>query len=982
MVKKNKKRTGYSIIVASGLLLLVAVLLYGLYYVNDVRTELWDSSLSTIIENTDRAADMVTGKINAEKRSLQVQVNALESLDSSDIDTISFLLNGFDSKEYSTTLIVGITTYPAKNSYNEALPDVADATINIVPPFLSSNSGKRVIALTKSMVFQDGVTGFFIREIPVNDLNDAFTVSFFQDRGHSYMIDGKGDILFRSVTTSGNKTSHNLFAIFENEAENEQSTINEVKELVAEGRSGWALIKYNGLDKLYYFSPIESTQWILVSVVQEDIITEQTRNILGQTFILSGLIFFGFLFLIGLLIIRERQNQKRIEQENILEKQMIIASNSEVKTVVLGVDLDMDSYKIISQIQHEGYAISQASTFSELISSFAEIVDKEYREEYVTCFGISNLKKLTKEEHKYEYREFSIHLNGEKHWIAAEAVMVNDENNQNRLVYSSRVIDAAKKEEEDRRKVLQDALDMAEQANKAKSTFLSNMSHDIRTPMNAIIGFATLASANIGNEEKIKDYLSKILSSSNHLLSLINDVLDMSRIESGKINLEEQKANLSDIFHDIKTIISGQIHAKQLELYMDMMDVTDEDVFCDKTRLNQVLLNLLSNAIKFTPAGGTVSVRIAQLPGASKGIGFYEIRVKDTGIGMSQEFAERIFEPFERERTSTVSRIQGTGLGMAISKNIIDMMGGTIEVHTEQGKGTEFVIRLTLRLQSERRSIEKIAELEGLKALVVDDDYNTCDSVTKMLEQVGMRSEWTISGKEAVLRAKNAFERSDAFHAYIIDWRLPDMNGIEVTRQIRRLGDDTPIIILTAYDWSDIEEEARNAGVTAFCSKPMFMSDLRETLLTAIGKTEESVENPLLVSDEENGFKDKRLLLVEDNELNQEIALEILGEYGFMIDTANNGLEAVEKVASSKPGDYDLILMDIQMPVMDGHEATKRIRNLKEPTLANIPILAMTANAFDEDRKAALECGMNGFLSKPIEIKQVIQALSDLFNQE
>ena len=982
MVKKNKKRTGYSLIVASGLLLLVAVLLYGLYYVNDVRTELWDSSLSTIIENTDRAADMVTGKINAEKRSLQVQVNALESLDSSDIDTISFLLNGFDSKEYSTTLIVGITTYPAKNSYNEALPDVADATINIVPPFLSSNSGKRVIALTKSMVFQDGVTGFFIREIPVNDLNDAFTVSFFQNRGHSYMIDGKGDILFRSVTTSGNKTSHNLFAIFENEAEKDQSTINEVKELVAESRSGWALLKYNGLDKLYYFSPIESTQWILVSVVQEDIITEQTRNILGQTFILSGLIFFGFLFLIGLLIIRERQNQKRIEQENILEKQMIIASNSEVKTVVLGVDLDMDSYKIISQIQHEGYAISQASTFSELISSFAEIVDKEYREEYVTCFGISNLKKLTKEEHKYEYREFSIHLNGEKHWIAAEAVMVNDENNQNRLVYSSRVIDAAKKEEEDRRKVLQDALDMAEQANKAKSTFLSNMSHDIRTPMNAIIGFATLASANIGNEEKIKDYLSKILSSSNHLLLLINDVLDMSRIESGKINLEEQKANLSDIFHDIKTIISGQIHAKQLELYMDMMDVTDEDVFCDKTRLNQVLLNLLSNAIKFTPAGGTVSVRIAQLPGASKGIGFYEIRVKDTGIGMSQEFAEKIFEPFERERTSTVSRIQGTGLGMAISKNIIDMMGGTIEVHTEQGKGTEFVIRLTLRLQSERRSIEKIAELEGLKALVVDDDYNTCDSVTKMLEQVGMRSEWTISGKEAVLRAKNAFERSDAFHAYIIDWRLPDMNGIEVTRQIRRLGDDTPIIILTAYDWSDIEEEARNAGVTAFCSKPMFMSDLRETLLTAIGKTEESVENPLLVSDEENGFKDKRLLLVEDNELNQEIALEILGEYGFMIDTANNGLEAVEKVASSKPGDYDLILMDIQMPVMDGHEATKRIRNLKEPALANIPILAMTANAFDEDRKAALECGMNGFLSKPIEIKQVIQALNGLFNQE
>ena len=276
---------------------------------------------------------------------------------------------------------------------------------------------------------------------------------------------------------------------------------------------------------------------------------------------------------------------------------------------------------------------------------------------------------------------------------------------------------------EEARHLAEQSFLVAEEANKAKSTFLSNMSHDIRTPMNAIIGFTTLAASNIDNQEKVKDYLSKILSSSNHLLSLINDVLDMSRIESGKIYLEEQEANLSDILHDIKTIITGQIHAKQLELYMDVMDVTDEDVYCDKTRLNQVLLNLLSNAIKFTPAGGTVSVRVAQLPNAPEGSGLYEIRVKDTGIGMSQQFAKRIFEPFERERTSTVSKIQGTGLGMAISKNIIDMMGGTIEVHTEQDKGTEFVIRVALRLQPERRSAEQIKELEGLKALVVDDDF-------------------------------------------------------------------------------------------------------------------------------------------------------------------------------------------------------------------------------------------------------------------
>ena len=521
---------------------------------------------------------------------------------------------------------------------------------------------------------------------------------------------------------------------------------------------------------------------------------------------------------------------------------------------------------------------------------------------------------------------------------------------------------------------LQVAVEKAESANRAKSTFLSNMSHDIRTPMNAIIGFTTLALSNIDDTDRVKDYLGKTLASSNHLLSLINDVLDMSRIESGKIHLEEVEVNLSDVLHDLKTIVSGQIYAKQLELYMDAMDVTDEDVYCDKTRLNQILLNLLSNAIKFTPAGGTVSVRVRQLAGKVRGCGQYEFRIKDNGIGMSQEFAQKIFEPFERERTSTVSRIQGTGLGMAITKNIVDMMGGTIKVQTAQGKGTEFTVCVPMRAQTEQRPVEKITELEGLKALVVDDDFNTCDSVTKMLVKVGMRAEWTLSGKEAVLRARQSIEMSDVYHAYIIDWRLPDMNGIEVTRQIRSLHDDTPIIILTAYDWSDIEVEAKAAGVTAFCAKPMFMSDLRETLMSALGqKPADAVQR--LLPEKNADFKGKHILLVEDNELNREIAQEILREYGFLVDSAENGAVAVEKVSTAAPGSYDLLLMDVQMPIMDGYTATRKIRALDDPARAKLPIIAMTANAFDEDRRNALESGMNGFLSKPIVIDDLVQEL-------
>ena len=526
------------------------------------------------------------------------------------------------------------------------------------------------------------------------------------------------------------------------------------------------------------------------------------------------------------------------------------------------------------------------------------------------------------------------------------------------------------------RAVLEEKLKKAEAAERAKTTFLSNMSHDIRTPMNAIIGFTTLAETNIDNKERVREYLTKILSSSNHLLSLINDILDMSRIESGKLNIEEKPCSLSDIFKDMRNIIQTQMNSKQLNFFMDTMDVVDEDIYCDKLHVNQVLLNLLSNAIKFTSPGGSVSLTVQQKSGAPKGYGNYEIRVKDTGIGMSEEFAEHIFEPFERERTSTVSGIQGTGLGMAITKNIVDTMGGSIEVKTQQGKGTEFIVNLQLKLQNETKQASVIRELSGVRGLVVDDNFQTCDSVTKMLAQIGMRAEWSMHGKEAVLRARQAVEMDDEFYAYIIDWALPDLSGIEVARQLRTIvGKHVPIVILTAYDWTSIEEEAREAGVTAFCNKPIFMSELRETLLYAIGKTELPGKKEEFIPDPVEELKGKRLLLVEDNELNREIAQELLNESGFEVDTAEDGVVAVDKIKNSEPGYYALVLMDVQMPNMNGYEASKAIRALENPALSSIPIVAMTANAFDEDRKKAIESGMNDHVAKPINVNNLLQVL-------
>lgn len=526
--------------------------------------------------------------------------------------------------------------------------------------------------------------------------------------------------------------------------------------------------------------------------------------------------------------------------------------------------------------------------------------------------------------------------------------------------------------------VLEEKLQKAEAAERAKTMFLSNMSHDIRTPMNAIIGFTTLAETNIDNKERVQNYLSKILSSSNHLLSLINDILDMSRIESGRLNIEEKECSISDIFRDMRNIIQTQMQQKQLNFYMDTIDVIDEDIYCDKLHVNQVLLNLLSNAIKFTPAGGSVSLTIKQKQNAPKGYGAYEIRVKDTGIGMSKDFVKHVFSPFERERTSTVSGIQGTGLGMPITKSIVETMGGTIEVETEQGKGTEFIINLEFRLQTESKQIHPISELQGLRALVVDDNFDTCDSVTKMLMQIGMRSEWTLHGKEAVLRAKQAIEIGDEYYAYILDWALPDLGGIEVARQIRSFaGENIPIIILTAYDWSAIEDEAREAGVTAFCNKPIFMSELRDTLASVISKADLPQKESIL-PDTSDELKGKRLLLVEDNELNLEIAQEILTESGFLVETAEDGTVAVDKVKNSQPGYYDLVLMDVQMPIMNGYEATKAIRELDNEELANIPIVAMTANAFDEDVKLSMEAKMNGHLAKPIDVNRLMETLQEI----
>ena len=971
-IKRNRRLRQKWLSAACAILLLIFLAAgFCVRYLSFVSQIIYQESTSHLEEVLHKSNNMLNQMVRKNLTYLHLYNRFLEStsdeaeiqayIEKAQQDTgfASFYFLSYDGNYMTVT---GETGYLGlQTNLDEMLADGDDIVMNTALP------GKPQLLVFVCPETQGSYRGFAYDAIAISYYNDAvlrlLDNSAFQGNASNYVIYSDGRVVIDN-SVNRKKTIYNFIAMLRDHSDLTEEQILDLSNAFAQGRSGNMKVKLGDISYYLVYEGTAVQSWTMVGLVPVSIVNASLDKLWSYTIQIVVGIAFGLAVLVILLIVRRNRATVRRKNTEILYRDELFRKLSlNVDDVFLMLDAKTSKTDYVSPNIGRLLGIPW-KTVRQDVHALAEL-----RPQNDPDRGKNFLEGLSRGEQREWDAAYLHQETRELRWFHIIAMGSEVEGRTKYiLVMSDRTADKQINQ------ALSDAVAAAETANRAKSTFLSNMSHDIRTPMNAIIGFTTLALSNIDDKERVKDYLAKTLASSNHLLSLINDVLDMSRIESGKIHLEEVEVNLSDVLHDLKTIVSGQIYAKQLELYMDATDVTDEDVYCDKTRLNQILLNLLSNAIKFTPAGGTVSVRVRQLAGKVHGCGQYEFRIKDNGIGMSPEFAKKIFEPFERERTSTVSRIQGTGLGMAITKNIVDMMGGTIEVQTAQGKGSEFIICLPLRTQDEHRPVEKITELEGLKALVVDDDFNTCDSVTKMLVKVGMRAEWTLSGKEAVLRARQSIEMSDVYHAYIIDWRLPDMNGIEVTRQIRSLHDDTPIIILTAYDWSDIEVEAKAAGVTAFCSKPMFMSDLRETLMSALGQklTDPSQE---LLPEEDADFKDRHILLVEDNELNREIAQEILREYGFRVDTAENGAVAVEKVRTAAPGSYDLVLMDVQMPVMDGYTATRQIRALEDPALAGIPILAMTANAFDEDRRNAMESGMNGFLSKPIVIGDLVQEL-------
>lgn len=634
-----------------------------------------------------------------------------------------------------------------------------------------------------------------------------------------------------------------------------------------------------------------------------------------------------------------------------------------------------DTYSRIKQQDDIGEDLLNFGSIREFTDKYISLyVEPDFAEEMRSFLDSDNICRRLSDSN-YVTMEFR---RSGKGWCRVNMVVCDRDSggNVNSAVCAVYVIDAEKQSELAQKEALKAAYEAANIANSAKTDFLANMSHDIRTPMNAIIGMTAIAGTHLDDRERVADCLSKITISSKHLLGIINEVLDMSKIESGKVELQEEEFNLPELIDNLITMSKPEVAAKQHELFVSIRSIDHENVIGDSSRIQQVFMNLMSNSIKYTPPGGKIRLTISEKATNKNKLGCYEFIFEDNGIGMTEEFQKHLFEPFVRARNdSRVDKIHGTGLGMAITKNIIQMMNGTINVESKLNDGTRITLNFFLKLKNKDEKIDNYKFID-LPVLVADDDEVACICTCEMLRDIGMKGEWVLTGKEAVERTVKHHEMNDDFFAVILDWKMPEMNGVETTRRIRRIvGRDMPIIIISAYDWSDIEQEARAAGANAFISKPLFKSRMIHLFNELIDGVEDSAEISGIDDIFKNVYSGKRALLVEDNELNAEIAEEILGMSGLTVEFAKNGKEAVDIIADVKSDYYDIIFMDIQMPIMNGYEASRAIRALSGDYPKSVPIVAMTANAFAEDVAAAKNAGMNEHIAKPLDFDQLQKIL-------
>lgn len=970
--KQNNRKLAIEIIFIGILILFIITVFVFFTRKNNERIVQQNESYvqDATVQVAERIDDILTGAQNS-IRSMAYFYG--ESLEAPEIDAQMLedmmAVSSFDYIEFvnqdGLSVTIGGQTWDAsdRNYYIEGMK--GNSGYDVI--FHSRISDETLVIFYAPLYHRGKIIGVLSGVFREEGINKILSTEFFGTQAKNYLCMGDGTVIYSCGDDNAPK---NMLQTFPDTMRVTEATYAEIKKAFQEHTSlGYRYAGSQGTGNAY-LTGISQCDWMLIQTFPSAVTNRMIddANAVGIQLEIQLIVAFGIVT-VCLLFLKWKQKKKLVSEKQ--EMTQIVNGVTQLFERFVVVDLVKDTYEYLKN-KEEG--LPAKGRYSELVDFYAPLYIME--EDGVDMSHVITGEYIqTHMDKKTPYLQYEYRIQRESQgWENMSILCLKREAGvPGTVLLAIQDVTLLKENELRNRIALKEAFDSADEANRAKSDFLSHMSHDIRTPMNAIMGMTAVAVMHIDDKERLMDCLNKITLSSRHLLALINDVLDMSKIESGKVTLSEEAFEISKAVESLLAIIHPQMQAKKQRLKVGTANITHEEVIGDPLRLQQVFVNIMGNAVKFTPEGGTISLGISEKPSRIKGCGCYEFVFEDTGIGMKQEFIEKIYEPFARAESVSKQNIEGTGLGMPIARNIVRMMNGDIQIESKLGTGSKFTVRVYLKLQNVEE--ENIEYLKALRVLVADDERDACENACEILNSIGMYADGVLSGDEAIQRLQDAQKRAEEYAVVILDWKMPGKCGVETAREIRkRLGNDVPIIILSAYDWSAIEQEAREAGVNAFIAKPLFKSRLLYVLKSVLGKQNE--EKASDINELENlNYSGRRVLVVEDNDLNIEIAEELLSYIGIEVEKARDGQQAVDILLDRPENYYDLVFMDIQMPVKNGYEAAGEIRGADREDLRTIPIVAMSADAFSDDIHRALTAGMNDHVAKPVELPKLLAVL-------